>query len=554
MKTFSRLIMGLVFCSAAALAASGCTSHWVENLSLLPPTATPFIPPAFTSTPTPAVTDPPVVTPTPEVPSLWVDPGLPESFRDELGLPLDWTQTGSEEKAGARLSPGERDIVSRWVYVLAAPFPTLVENVPFGELQKAWRGKNTSVFQGSPLLMTESTRNMLAALWGEPDPDRVEVVSKTQLQDRAWNTRPSWAVVAFDQLDPRWKVLALDGKSPLAEDFDLGGYPLVVPISLEGEMPEGITFPETNRDPDRMTSVVMTGVTALVRATAYTMEQQGLTYPAEDLKRVLRRADFTHISNEVPFVQGCPYPNPSQQGLVLCSDPRYIQLLEFVGTDVVELTGDHFGDWGPDAMLDTLALYREREWPYYGGGANLKEARKPVKIKHNGNWIAFVGCNAKGGGYATAAPGYPGAAACDFDFLTSQIRELRREGYQVIATFQHFEYYTYQAQPNQIRDARRVAEAGAVIVQGSQAHQPQAFQFTDDAFVHHGLGNLFFDQIYEIPPNTATAFIDRHIFYQGKHLSTELITIRFVDFARARLMGTEERQELLDRVFQASGW
>jgi len=545
----SRVILG-----AAVLAAAGCSSPWAENLSFSPPTTTPFRPPAFTITPTPAATETSQVTPTPEIPTLWVDPGLPETFRDGLGKPVGWNQISSAEQARVRVSPGDQGVISRWVYALAAPFPTVVENVPFQELQQAWRGKTTAVFQNSPLLMTESTRTMLTALWGEPAPERVKVVSKTQLQERAWSTQPSWAVVAFDQLNPRWKVLALDGLSPLAEDFEIEAYPLVVPISLTGEHPEGITYPETNRDPDRMTSLVMTGVTALVRATAYTMEQQGLTYPARDIKGVLRKADFTHISNEVPFVQGCPYPNPSQKGLVFCSDPRYIELLEFVGTDLVELTGDHFGDWGPQAMLDTLALYQERGWPYYGGGANLSDARKPVKIKHNGNWIAFVGCNAKGGGYATAAPGYPGAAACDFDFLTSQIRSLRQEGYLVIATFQHFEYYTYQAQRPQIRDARRVAEAGAVIVQGSQAHQPQAFEFAQGAFIHHGLGNLFFDQIYEIPPNTATAFIDRHIFYQGNHLSTELIPIRFVDFARSRLMGPGERQELLDRVFQASGW
>jgi poly-gamma-glutamate synthesis protein (capsule biosynthesis protein) len=175
-------------------------------------------------------------------------------------------------------------------------------------------------------------------------------------------------------------------------------------------------------------------------------------------------------------------------------------------------------------------------------------------LEHNGTKIAFLGCNAKGGGYATAAPGYPGAVACDFPTMTRQIRDLREQGYNPIATFQHFEYYTYQAQPDQIRDARILSDAGAVIVSGSQAHQPQAFEIRDDAFIHHGLGNLFFDQIYEIPPNTATAFIDRHIFYNGKHISTELLTIRFEDFARARPMTEGERIELLQRTFNASGW
>ncbi|MCK4800731.1 MAG: CapA family protein, partial [Anaerolineales bacterium] len=150
--------------------------------------------------------------------------------------------------------------------------------------------------------------------------------------------------------------------------------------------------------------------------------------------------------------------------------------------------------------------------------------------------------------------GYPGAVACDFNKMTEQIKSLREEGYLPIATFQHFEYYTYTAQPDQIRDADKLTQAGAVIVSGSQAHQPQGFEIKENAFIHHGLGNLFFDQIYEIPPNTATAFIDRHIFYDGKHISTELLTIQFVDYARARPMTTSERETLLRTVFQASGW
>ena len=66
--------------------------------------------------------------------------------------------------------------------------------------------------------------------------------------------------------------------------------------------------------------------------------------------------------------------------------------------------------------------------------------------------------------------------------------------------------------------------------------------------------DLSVNQIYEIPPNTATAFIDRHIFYNNKHISTELLTIQFVDFARARPMTEGERSDLLRKVFQASGW
>jgi poly-gamma-glutamate synthesis protein (capsule biosynthesis protein) len=115
----------------------------------------------------------------------------------------------------------------------------------------------------------------------------------------------------------------------------------------------------------------MTGVTALVRGTAYIMEASGYTYPAIDIGDILRDADILHISNEIPFAETCPKPFSNKANdtkLIFCSKPEYIQLLEAVGTDVVELTGDHFGDWGPEAMVSTLEMYEDRNWQYYGGG------------------------------------------------------------------------------------------------------------------------------------------------------------------------------------------
>jgi poly-gamma-glutamate synthesis protein (capsule biosynthesis protein) len=183
----------------------------------------------------------------------------------------------------------------------------------------------------------------------------------------------------------------------------------------------------------------------------------------------------------------------------------------------------------------------------------LEDARKALLVEHNGNRLAFLGCNAKGGAYAQAGKGHPGAYECGYEWLQDEIRRLSGEGVLPIVTFQHFEYYNYNAQPDQKSDFKGMAEAGALIVSGSQAHQPQAFDFSGAALIHYGLGNLFFDQ-YDVSEATRQGFIDRHIFYDGRYIGTELITIIFVDYARPRLMTQQERQELLRRVFNASGW
>ena len=531
----------------------------IMNWDILPwspgyQTATPYVPPPGEVLASATPFSPSPSTPTTEIEFLWIDPALPDEFTSQIIAPELLHETDQADLATFQIGFGDTNIITYWIYALVAPFPTVKDNLRFSDLQKTWQGGDNTISDSHPLLLSEDVLKTLILLLGEPGEGAVKVLPAEQLADYAWDHRPSLAVVPFEDLRPDWKVIKLDGISPVQKDFTPEEYGLAVPISFSGPALDSITEISSNRDPQKMTTVVMTGVTALVRATAWTMEREGINYPAKDIRDWLKDADITHISNEVPFMKGCPYPDPSQKGLKFCSDPRYIQLLEYIGTDVVELTGDHFGDYGPEAMRYTLQLYQDRDWLYYGGGFDRDDAQQPVLVEHNGNKLAFLGCNAKGGGYATAAPGHPGAVACDFSKMQDQIKELRSDGYLPIGTFQHFEYYTYAAQPDQIRDAKKLTQAGAVIVSGSQAHQPQGFEVKDDAFVHHGLGNLFFDQIYEIPPATATAFIDRHIFYNGKHISTELLTIMFVDFARARPMTAVEREDLLRRVFQASGW
>jgi poly-gamma-glutamate synthesis protein (capsule biosynthesis protein) len=104
-----------------------------------------------------------------------------------------------------------------------------------------------------------------------------------------------------------------------------------------------------------------------------------------------------------------------------------------------------------------------------------------------------------------------------------------------------------------------LAEAGAVIVNGSQAHRPKGMAYVSDAFVHYGLGNLFFDQMgYTINgeniSQTRWEIIQRHTFYNNSHLSTELLTAMLEDYAQPRPMTAAERMRFLDELFSASGW
>jgi poly-gamma-glutamate synthesis protein (capsule biosynthesis protein) len=139
--------------------------------------------------------------------------------------------------------------------------------------------------------------------------------------------------------------------------------------------------------------------------------------------------------------------------------------------------------------------------------------------------------------------------------MTKQISYYRSQGYLPISTYQYHEFDSPEARPQQMVDFRRMADAGAVIVSGSQAHVPQVMEFYKGSFIHYGLGNLFFDQISIKGPHlTQREFIDRHVFYDGKYLGVELITTWLTDFARPRYMTKDQRTKFLTEYFAKSGW
>jgi len=514
---------------------------------------------------TPATTQPATATATivvqptstqpPIADALWVSPAVPDDLRktaDLMGLPI----VDFPESATQILDVS--DSGSLWIYALVAPFPTVTDGIPSAELIAAWKNGSFLTGNGQPLLMAESTLRALTALWGEPASGAVRSVASDEILAEAWKSPFSWAIIPFEEIQPKWKVLLLDGQSPIRKEFDANLYPLKVSFGLTNSSFE---LPASNRDASKMATVVLTGVTALVRATAFTMETKGVTRPGELVYNWLHDADVLHISNEVAFDPSCPYPAPGYKNFILCSDPKYFELLKYVGTDIMELTGDHFADRGAQAMLDTLQMYKDNNIPYYGGGANETEARKPVLMEVNGNKIAFMGCNGKVSYVFVKATNIrPGAADCDYEFFARQVEDVAAQGYMVIFTFQHEECYHFGPCYKHVEGFHAVADAGSTIVSGSQAHYPHLMEFRGDTFIHFGLGNLFFDQMtYELPDGsvideTRREFINRHVFYDGRYIGTELLTAMLEDFSRPRPMNERERVQFLSEYFAYSGW
>lgn len=516
------------------------------------PTAT-AVPPTASATATAVPTHTASATPTPAPLSVGSAPGLPAE------LTAVWQETVASlanvawsDQAANQLAVNPTAPLFSWVYAVAAPFATIPDNLPLTAVEQAW--------QQGLLLLDAETEAVFRSWWGAPA-QTSQIVAAADLVDLLWAqqtdyNQPRLTILPVHQLDIRLKVLRIDGRSPVDMDFDPADYPLTIPFGLVGPDAEALrplwSGPTSNWDDGRVTHIVMTGPAGMRRAVAERMDRYGIQYPGEETGPILQAADIAHMSNENAFASDCPPADP-YDSVNVCNRDEYFELMTWMGIDVAEMTGNHLNDWGTAALHHTFDMYEANGIGWFGGGRDLADAAQPLLIEHNGNQIAFVGCNPVGPEYGWASENRPGALPCgDYSQLHAQIGQLAADGYLVMVTLQYLEDYQYAVLSEQRQVFQALAAAGATAVSGSHAHHPQGFSFYNHAFIHYGLGNLLADQMWSL--GSRQTFLDVYTVYDGRLLNVSLWTGLNEDYARVRQMTAVERQGLLQAVFDASDW
>ena len=261
---------------------------------------------------------------------LWISEAVPDSISDEveyeLGRIFDevivvyekedsdiWIEAGSSRS----------DLKISYVLVPVVSFFRNYDEISYEDIRMFWTGDSEALdylsIDGSKpeLLITEEVYKVLEKILGPGGNDNIKIVYSWQIPTDIENDN-SFSIVPFEDIYKEYKVLNIDGMSVLDKNLDVVNYPMAAGISVKSNDPElaGIiaegfsnTF-ITNRDTEELTSVIMTGVTAIVRQVARKIESDGVLSPGEEIAEVLKDADITHISNELPFVEDCNGPIP----------------------------------------------------------------------------------------------------------------------------------------------------------------------------------------------------------------------------------------------------
>lgn len=216
--------------------------------------------------------------------------------------------------------------------------------------------------------------------------------------------------------------------------------------------------------------------------------------------------------------------------------PHMASVFTDCGFDVVSLASNHAMDWGEDALLDTVALFRDKGFHVIGAGKNLREARRPAMVERKGVKIAFLAyCSILQTGYAAGldragiAPLRAHTYYEPFDYqagvpprvvtvpyeedLAGMVEDLaaakRTADVVVLSLHWGIHFIPRLIADYQVAVANAAFKAGADLILGHHAHAPKAIG------VHHGKACFYSlsNFIMSAPahtPEKAAAFTKRY--------------------------------------------
>ena len=213
---------------------------------------------------------------------------------------------------------------------------------------------------------------------------------------------------------------------------------------------------------------------------------------------IMNKADYTCVNNEFTYsTRGKPL---SGKAWTFRAHPDRVKYLKEMGVDLALLANNHVYDYGKDAMLDTLDTLTNAGIEYFGAGANLEEAMKPVYVEIGGKTVAFVAASRAEKNKKTpqATENSPGILRCyDPELFIQVIKEARANADFVIANVHWGTERSTVLEKAQLETARQYIDAGADMIIGSHSHCLQGMEYYKGKPIVYSLGNFWFDEYYE---------------------------------------------------------
>jgi poly-gamma-glutamate capsule biosynthesis protein CapA/YwtB (metallophosphatase superfamily) len=195
----------------------------------------------------------------------------------------------------------------------------------------------------------------------------------------------------------------------------------------------------------------------------------GAAYPWTNVGPLLRKADLATANLEGAIsARGLPVPNKEFH---FRGPPALLRAAHTAGgLDVVTVANNHAGDYGSQALLDTVRDGRAAGLLVVGGGVNAGAAARPAIATVGGLRVAFVGFSDVNPAGFNAGLRTPGTAAADIGVVAAAIRGARHRADVVVCWFHWGTELHPEPSTRQRQLAAAALGAGAQVILGAHPH------------------------------------------------------------------------------------
>jgi len=235
-----------------------------------------------------------------------------------------------------------------------------------------------------------------------------------------------------------------------------------------------------------------------------TFASNGYGYAWSGLGGLFRRDDLTIVNLECPA---------SDAGTIIPKefnfrcDPDALPAMREAGVEVASQGNNHGYDYGPDALMDSVANLRAIGIRPVGAGRNDRAALRPAILDIEGWRVAVVGIGmVVDPAGSVAAPGHPGiAAGHDTSAMLEAIREAERSADLVVVTIHWGVELDTEPRAEQVELGHAFVDAGADVVFGHHSHRLQPVTHHRGRPIFWGLGNFVWPDFSAEGATTAVA-------------------------------------------------
>ena len=211
---------------------------------------------------------------------------------------------------------------------------------------------------------------------------------------------------------------------------------------------------------------------------------------SEDIREVIKSADFSFVNFESPIVEEGYKPIPKCGPNLRCT-PEAAEAVRYAGFTGVTMANNHILDFGAEGLRRSVKCCQEQGLAVVGVGENLSDAEKVLYLEKDGKKLAIINCCEHE--FSISTESEAGANPLNPIRQYYAIQEAKKQADYVLVIVHGGHEHFQLPSPRMQETYRFFVDSGADAVVNHHQHCYSGYEVYNRKPIFYGLGNFAFD-------------------------------------------------------------